>query len=179
LWLAAARGEIAYVHGIQGRHGIPRRSVQDPEMIPDYCVCSQFILERIEGILNEAISGGANRIIININLRHGLPWKNINKIAGPFVEAWSFEVFQNIANEPNNDYELINVEAKERLYMADITLQFKNQRRITRLMEGILVRRTALEFCQLLDQKYLNSSKRSFKDWLALAVKHGWVKTND
>ena len=39
-----------------------------------------------------------------------------------------------------------------------------------------LVKRTTWEFCQLLDEKYLSSSKRSFNDWLALANQNGWIK---
>ncbi len=37
-------------------------------------------------------------------------------------------------------------------------------------------RRTTWDFCQLLDKKCLNSSKRRFKDWLELARANGWIK---
>ena len=40
-------------------------------------------------------------------------------------------------------------------------------------------KRTAWEFCQLLDSKYLKSSKRSINDWISLAKKNGWIKTDD
>ena len=36
--------------------------------------------------------------------------------------------------------------------------------------------RTTWEFCQLLDKKYLNSSRRSFDDWYREAVKNRWIK---
>ncbi len=39
--------------------------------------------------------------------------------------------------------------------------------------------RTVWEFCQLLDKKYLLSSKRNFKNWLELAEKYGWIKQDD
>ncbi|MCY3798567.1 MAG: hypothetical protein OXG84_12205 [Chloroflexi bacterium] len=42
-----------------------------------------------------------------------------------------------------------------------------------------LEERSTWEFCQLLDRKYLHSSRRSFEEWLALANKHGWIKTSD
>ncbi len=42
-----------------------------------------------------------------------------------------------------------------------------------------LEERTTWEFCQLLDRKYLQSSRRSFSEWLELASKHGWIKTDD
>ena len=40
-------------------------------------------------------------------------------------------------------------------------------------------KRTTWEFCQLLDAKYLASSRRTLNDWLALARKNGWIKTDD
>ena len=39
--------------------------------------------------------------------------------------------------------------------------------------------RTTWEFCQLLDRKYLQSPRRSFEQWLELAYRYAWVKTND
>ncbi len=40
-------------------------------------------------------------------------------------------------------------------------------------------KRTAWEFCQLLDRKYLNSNKRSFDNWLEIAKKFEWIKTDE
>ena len=40
-------------------------------------------------------------------------------------------------------------------------------------------KRTTWEFCQLLDRKYLNSSKRSFDNWLEIAKKFEWIKTDE
>ena len=42
-----------------------------------------------------------------------------------------------------------------------------------------IVNRTAWEFCQLLDKKYLSSSRRSLEQWYAEAVRNKWIKTND
>jgi hypothetical protein len=39
-----------------------------------------------------------------------------------------------------------------------------------------IVKRSALEFCLLLDKKYLNSSHRKVEDWFKLAQKNGWIK---
>jgi len=36
--------------------------------------------------------------------------------------------------------------------------------------------RTTWEMCQLLDKKYLNSSKRTIEDFYNLAVKNKWIK---
>ncbi|HMR92406.1 MAG TPA: hypothetical protein PKC69_08825 [Chitinophagaceae bacterium] len=246
-----------------------------PTESKDYPECSDFVIDAIEDIIKTAIENGENKIVINTNLKLGLPMENINKVAGPFVEAWAFEVFSNIQADNNNKYQLINVEARERLYKADIILQFKMKRaaemgvtaevdvkataediessgkspNITSfarirtayvedpdyifvilslkhrvyskrnddsgLMDGIMEvvdynaydikylsfpdisynpalgtgqiqirdihyvtieKRTVWEFCQLLDQKYLASSKRSFDDWIALAKKYQWIK---
>jgi hypothetical protein len=100
-----------------------------PEQSDDYNECSDFVTTSIESIMKDAIESGRNKIIINTNLRLGLQMENINKIAGPFVEAWAVEVFQDVLEDANNRYSLINVEAKERLYMADVILQFKRERK--------------------------------------------------
>jgi hypothetical protein len=101
-----------------------------PKEGSDYDKCSVFVTTSIDNIINDAIAAGRNKIIINTNLKLGLPMENINKIAGPFVEAWAVEVFQNVLEDTDNRYRLINVEAKERLYMADIILQFKKERKV-------------------------------------------------
>ena len=85
---------------------------------------SEFIINMIDSILDERKKLNDYRIIINTNLKMGLPLENINKIAGPMIEAWAGEVFSGIRDMPNNKYSLINVEAQERLGMADIILQF-------------------------------------------------------
>ena len=100
-----------------------------PKQCDDYDDCSAFVTTSIEGIMKQAINTGRNKIIINTNLKLGLPMENINKIAGPFVEAWAVEVFQDVLEDKKNRYSLINVEAKERLYMADVILQFKKERK--------------------------------------------------
>ncbi len=241
----------------------------------DYGEASAFVIKSIEGILAHAIKNGDNKIIINTNLRNGLPMENINKIAGPIVEAWAGELFESISQENGNEWNLIHSEACPRLGMADIILQFekatsfgsvvsanvdskataedleksgkspnitsfarirsayiedadfmfiilslkhkvfcqKNSK--TGLMDGVmevvkynaydikyisepdlnynpalgtgqlqirdihyvnLVKRTTWEFCQMLDNKYLSSSKRTFDDWLSLANQNGWIK---
>lgn len=86
---------------------------------------SEFVIKQMKTILDSQMKAGDNKIIINTNLRMGLPLENINKIAGPMLEAWAGEVFAGIRDDMNNPYQLINVEAQERLGMADIILQFK------------------------------------------------------
>jgi hypothetical protein len=100
-----------------------------PEQCKDYDDCSAFVTASVESIMKDAIEAGRNKIVINTNLKRGLPMENINKIAGPFVEAWAVEVFQEVLEDSSNRYCLVNVEAKERLYMADVILQFKKKRR--------------------------------------------------
>lgn len=246
-----------------------------PNEMGDYRECSDFVIQNIEGVIHDAIQNKENQIVINTNLRLGLPMENINKVAGPFVEAWAFETFAKAMENPDNKYQLINVQAQARLSKADIILQFKKKRKVetgvtsevdvkataqdiensgkspnitsfavirtgyiqdpdlifvilslkhkvystrntaTGLMDGImevvdykaydikylaasdisynpalgtgqlqirdihyvdLEHRTAWEFCQLLDKKYLASSRRTFEDWLDLANKNGWIK---
>ncbi|WP_343414060.1 hypothetical protein [Candidatus Amarolinea dominans] len=105
-------------------------TLKEPKQCDDYDECSGFVITAVEAIVDDAIKAGSNKIVINTNLRLGLPMENINKIAGPFVEAWAVEVFMDVVEDKNNKYALINVEAKERLYMADVILQFKKKRKV-------------------------------------------------
>ncbi len=246
-----------------------------PQESDDYFESSAFAIQSIEKIIEKAILRGENKIIINTNLKLGLPMENINKIAGPFVEAWACETFVNIVEDEQNEWNLINVEALERLNRADVLLQFKRNKVVnsvvtaevdvkatsedfessgklpnitsfgrirsayvedpdflfvilslkhkvysqrnfeTKLMDGTMevvkynaydlkylsdrdisynpglgtgqiqirdihyvttVKRTAWEFCQMLDRKYLASSKRTYENWLELATKFSWIK---
>ena len=174
--------------------------------------------------MQAAIDSGQNQIIINTNLKLGLPMENINKIAGPMVEAWACETFNAVMEDGANKYSLINVEAQQRLGMADVILQFKKKHKVystknnkTGLVDGImevvahnaydlkllsspdisynpalgtgqiqirdihyvtLTERSTWEFCQLLDKKFINS-RNGFKQWLTLAIKNGWIKTDE
>lgn len=90
---------------------------------------SKTVINEIMSILNKRKSLNLNKIIINTNLKLGLPLENINKIAGPMIEAWCYEVFSEISDDVTNKYNLINVEAQQRLGMSDIVLQFKKNNR--------------------------------------------------
>jgi hypothetical protein len=81
--------------------------------------------------MKTAIETGKNKIFIQTNLKKGLPLENINKVAGPFVEAWALEQFEIIADDKGNQYQLINVEPGKRLDPFDIILQFKRKRNTT------------------------------------------------
>lgn len=96
-----------------------------PQESPTYREDSELIILKIMSILDQRKALNDNKIIINTNLKMGLPLENINKIAGPMIEAWAYEVFAGIRDNINNEYHLINVEAQERLGISDIVLQFK------------------------------------------------------
>jgi len=100
-----------------------------PNESEDYLQCSDYVVKSIEHIMQKAMDAGCNKIIINTNLRLGLPMENINKIAGPFIEAWAFQTFSDTVEDENNEYRLIHVEAGERLNMADVILQFRRKRK--------------------------------------------------
>ena len=243
-----------------------------PRDSESYETDSKFVIKSVEAIIQSAIDNDENKIILNTNLKLGLPMENINKIAGPIVEAWAYETFYNIKDSHDNAYRLVNVEPLPRLDKADVLLQFRKGRspvtanvdvkatsedfeksgkspnitsfsrirsayiedpdfmfiilslkhrvysernNATKLVDGIMeivkynaydlkyisfrdisynpalgtgqiqIRdihyvdyeyRTAWEFCQLLDHKYMNSSRRSFEDWYREAVKNEWIK---
>lgn len=98
-----------------------------PQEGDDYDECSTFVVKKVDAIMDAAIKSGNNRIYINTNLKLGLPMENINKIAGPFVEAWACETFVEALAGGTNPYSLIHVEAQERLHKADVILQFKKK----------------------------------------------------
>lgn len=100
-----------------------------PQQSDDYQECSDYVVSAIEGIINNAIHNNRNKIIINTNLKLGIPMENVNKIAGPFLEAWAHEIFEEALQDKNNVYHLINVEAGERLNLADVILQFQIERK--------------------------------------------------
>jgi hypothetical protein len=100
-----------------------------PKESEDYVECSDFVVNAVERIIQKAMDEDRNRIIINTNLRLGIPMENVNKIAGPFIEAWAHEIFSDVLEDENNEYQLVNVEAGKRLNMADIILQFKRKRK--------------------------------------------------
>ncbi len=237
-----------------------------------YQAASLYVVTALRKIFENAVVSQRNKIQINTNLHLGLPMENINKIAGPFVEAWAAEVLYNVASDPCNVYGLVEVETRERLYMADVILHFNvngvlivaevdvkataadifnsgkgpnitsfsrirtayvrnpnyifiilslkhkvySQRNAaTGLMDGVMevvgynaydlkylsakdvnfnpalgsgqiqVRdihqiqhqyRSTWDFCQLLDQKYLGSSRRTVNNWIELARSNKWIQ---
>ena len=58
-----------------------------------------------EALIQSRIESKENKIMINTNLKLGLPMENINKIAGPIVEAWAYEVFTDVLS---NNQKLTN-----------------------------------------------------------------------
>ena len=93
--------------------------------------------------MKDAIETKNNRIIINTNLKRGLPLENINKVAGPFVEAWALEQFEAIADKAGNSYNLIHAEPGKRLDPFDIVLQFKIKKTKTYVSADVDVKATA------------------------------------
>lgn len=99
-----------------------------PEETKDYQECSELVRKNLGKIIEDCVQTGDNKIFIRTNLKRGLPLENINKVAGPFVEAWAVEKFENISADKENKYKLINVETGARLNLYDILLQFKKKR---------------------------------------------------
>ena len=111
-------------------------SFKIPQQSGDYAECSAFVIQKIEAIITAAMDSGQNKILIHTNLKLGLPMENINKIAGPFVEAWAHEVFSEAIEDKENTYDLLSVEAGERLNFADVILQFRRRRKRSESVTG-------------------------------------------
>ena len=99
-----------------------------PQETKDYQECSDLVRKNLGKIIEDCIQTEDNKIFIRTNLKRGLPLENINKVAGPFVEAWAVEKFENISDDKDNKYKLVNVETGARLNLYDILLQFKKKR---------------------------------------------------
>ena len=112
-----------------------------PKESKTYQEDSKYVIEKIISVLDSRKKVNDDKIIINTNLKMGLPLENINKIAGPMIEASALEVFSAIRDDTENKYNLINVEAQERLGVADIVLQFRKNNQI--LTGNIDVKATA------------------------------------
>jgi len=99
-----------------------------PKEATDYRECSELVRKNLFNIIENCIKSQDNKIFIRTNLKRGLPLENINKVAGPFVEAWAVEKLDFIADDKNNKYKLVNVETGARLNLYDVLLQFKKKR---------------------------------------------------
>lgn len=78
---------------------------------------SEFVTTKLNEIFKELIATGQNQIILNTNLKAGLPMENINKIAGPIMEAWAQEKLLDIVG--NDDDTIKKIIECARLDMAD------------------------------------------------------------
>ncbi|GEM_PF-211638 len=114
-----------------------------PLQSEDYYENSKYVTETICNIMLDAINNNKNKIIINTNLKKGLPMENINKIAGPFVESWAQEIFNDILEDADNIYKLVGVQECKRLSMSDIILQFKKEKKTSRIIANVDVKATA------------------------------------
>lgn len=110
--------------------------VKEPHESPDYPSNSAYVIERIVAIMKNSIVNGKNLILIHTNLKRGLPLENINKVAGPFVEAWAVEQFEDAVEQIGNEYQLVNVQAGTRLASYDVILQFKKTASATTYVSG-------------------------------------------
>ena len=89
-----------------------------------YSEKSDFVILKMREILEECMDRGNNKVILNTNLKRGLPLENINKLAGPMIEAWASEIYLDILETLGDKFKLVNVEPQYRLGMADILLEF-------------------------------------------------------
>ena len=108
-----------------------------------YHKISQLVLTKIDKIFKSAIKNNKNKIIINTNLKSGIPMENVNKIAGPFVEAWALETFENYLNDLGSKTDLKSISAGERLNMADIIIKLQSKNNPDVIVANIDVKATS------------------------------------
>ncbi|NLZ80570.1 MAG: hypothetical protein GX913_01995 [Clostridiales bacterium] len=120
---------------------------------------SEYVVEQICSILRERKEKGDNKIILNTNLILGLPLENINKIAGPMIEAWACDLKY-----------ISNADISYNPALGTGQIQIKDIHYVSHVI------RTTWEMCQLLDGKYLRSSRRTIEDFYREAIKNNWIK---
>ena len=122
-----------------------------PQEADDYGACSRFVTGSIEAIIEDAIGTGRGEIVINTNLKRGLPMENINKVAGPFVEAWitSFARIRTAYIE-DPDYIFVILSLKHRVHSV------RNED--TQMMDGIM----EVVSCNAYDLKLLSSKDLNY-----------------
>lgn len=102
--------------------------VKVPEESECYDERSEYLLNSINSMVQDAFNDGYKQIILDTNIKGEFPLDNINKLAAPLIESWATNVFSDVCEKTNNEYHLINVEpGVRRTDLADVVLQFKRQ----------------------------------------------------
>lgn len=100
-------------------------SLKPVSEIPCYREISQASIEAIDRVMEWAKSKNRNKILIDTNLKLGIPMENVNKVAGPFIEAWAYEIFIDYLKE-HNDQHITKADPGSRLNLADIIMHISN-----------------------------------------------------
>lgn len=90
-----------------------------------YKAISESSIAAIDRVMTWAKQQDRNKILIDTNLKLGIPMENVNKVAGPFIEAWAYEIFNDYL-EANSDALITSVEPGSRLNLADIIMHIAN-----------------------------------------------------
>ena len=102
-----------------------RVSLKSINEISFYKELSFKSVEAINRVLNWAKAQNRYKILIDTNLKSGIPMENVNKVAGPFVEAWAYEIFNDYL-QSNKDENITKVDSGTRLNIADIIMHIAN-----------------------------------------------------
>lgn len=84
---------------------------------------SQRLQKYLIDIIKSALSSSAtNSVKINTNLDCNVPEKDIHKIAGPFIDEWTYEMFNRASSTHTN---IKSVTSKESSSLEDISLSLE------------------------------------------------------
>ena len=168
-----------------------------------YKAISESSIAAIDRVMTWAKEQDRNKILIDTNLKLGIPRENVNKVAGPFIEAWAYEVFNDYV-DAISDENIAKVEPGSRLNLADIIMHICNvdpsvknteiqidvkatsydisynpalgtgQLQIRDIHHVGYQTRTSQDICELLDKKCI-ASKKGFSQWYDYAKQYGWL----
>lgn len=84
---------------------------------------SQRLQKYLIDIIKSALSSSAtNSVEINTNLDCNVPEKDIHKIAGPFIDEWTYEIFNRASSTHTN---IKSVTSKESSSLEDIYISLE------------------------------------------------------
>ena len=133
-----------------------------PEESPDYPECSTYVVDQIQRVIQDAIDAKTNHIFIILSLKH--------KVYGEKDAATGMT---------NGIMEIVSCAVYDLKYLSVADISYNpalgtGQLQVRDIHYVTIEKRTAWEFLQLLDKKYIKS--KGEEPWLKLARKHAWIK---
>lgn len=98
-------------------------------MSSNYFKVSMLIQQVIYKIFEEIINDGIkNKVLLQTNLKRGMPEKDIHKIAGPITDEWVYEMLDDYSNQVSKRYPIENVRSMGSSSLEDVYFEIKDSK---------------------------------------------------